>query len=197
ARTLRDPGLAAALRAFRGRHPAFDRAAAEARFQHVFVALQEAWGKGRWDDARPYTTDMAWNTLRFWIDRYQRAGLVNRVADARVESMELARVTVDAWYESFTLHIRATLRDWVEDANTHKVVAGDPDAEHRFSEYWTFIRAVGSGDASGDPTRCPSCGAPLDRVNAAGTCGYCDSVITTGRFDWVLSRIEQAEVYRG
>jgi hypothetical protein len=44
---------------------------------------------------------------------------------------------------------------------------------------------------------CPSCGAPLDNVNAAGICGYCDGKITSGRFDWVLSRIEQAEAYQG
>jgi len=44
---------------------------------------------------------------------------------------------------------------------------------------------------------CGSCGAPLDQVNQAGVCGYCDSKITTGRFDWVLARIDQPEAYRG
>jgi hypothetical protein len=28
-------------------------------------------------------------------------------------------------------------------------------------------------------------------------CGYCDTVITTGRFDWVLSRIHQTAEYEG
>jgi hypothetical protein len=31
----------------------------------------------------------------------------------------------------------------------------------------------------------------------AGVCGYCDAKITTGAFDWVLSRIEQDESYVG
>ena len=28
---------------------------------------------------------------------------------------------------------------------------------------------------------------PLDRISQAGICGYCDSKITSGRFDWVLA----------
>jgi hypothetical protein len=77
------------------------------------------------------------------------------------------------------------------------VVGGNKDRDRKFTEYWTFVRAIGSGDKSADPAHCPSCGAPLDKVNAAGKCGYCDTVITTGKFDWVLTRIDQAEVYRG
>ena len=40
-----------------------------------------------------------------------------------------------------------------------------------------------TGGGSGDPGQCPSCGAPLDRVNQAGTCEYCDAHITNGRFE--------------
>ena len=41
----------------------------------------------------------------------------------------------------------------------------------------------------GNPT-----GAALE-VNMAGECAYCSSKITSGQFDWVLSRIEQDESY--
>jgi predicted lipid-binding transport protein (Tim44 family) len=192
-----DPYLAPALRAFNGRHADFNTATWERRLHHVFLALQQAWSEARWQDARPYLTDAAWNTLRFWLDRYERAGLRNRLADARILRMQLVKVTLDPWYESVTVRFWAELRDWVERLDDHKVVAGDARTPKPFSEYWTFIRAVGSGAKSDDPSRCPSCGAPLDHINAAGVCGYCDSVITTGQFDWVLSRIEQVEVYTG
>jgi predicted amidophosphoribosyltransferase len=43
---------------------------------------------------------------------------------------------------------------------------------------------------------CPNCGAPLN-VNMAGRCEHCDAKITSGEFDWVLSRIEQDEAYEG
>ena len=44
--------------------------------------------------------------------------------------------------------------------------------------------------------QCPNCGAAL-KVNMAGVCEYCRSKITSGEFDWVLSRIEQDEAYAG
>jgi hypothetical protein len=85
------------------------------------------------------------------------------------------------------------MKDSVVD-RTGRVVGGNANVARRFSELWTFLRsAEGTGDSHGDRFACPSCGAPLDRVNETGICGYCDSKITTGRFDWVLARIEQPE----
>jgi hypothetical protein len=128
--------------------------------------------------------------------RYREAGLRNRAADVRLVRTQVVKITLDAWYEAVTVRMWGAMKDWTEGADG-RVVAGSRDQDRRFSEYWTFLRGVGTGAASGDPAHCPSCGAPLDRVNAAGVCGYCDTVITTGRFDWVLSRIDQAEDYRG
>jgi len=31
----------------------------------------------------------------------------------------------------------------------------------------------------------------------AGNCEYCGTLVTSGAFDWVLSRIEQDDVYAG
>ena len=59
----------------------------------------------------------------------------------------------------------------------------------RYSEYWTFIRSANARGASGKDPVCPNCGAPVNAINMAGECGSC-------RVDWVLSRIEQDEVYR-
>jgi len=43
---------------------------------------------------------------------------------------------------------------------------------------------------------CPNCAAPL-KVNNAGVCQFCGGKITSGEFDWVLSKIEQDESYAG
>ncbi|MEM9490626.1 MAG: hypothetical protein AAGC55_15880, partial [Myxococcota bacterium] len=60
-----------------------------------------------------------------------------------------------------------------------------------------LIRATGVRGAARADRACPSCGAPLDQVNMAGTCEYCGSHLTSGEFDWVLSKIEQDDSYRG
>ena len=103
---------------------------------------------------------------------------------------------MDAFYESLTVRVFASLRDYTVDEKSGQVISGDPKRPRAFSEYWTFIRRVGHKPSRANGQQCPACGAPLDRINQAGVCEYCQSVITKGDFDWVLSNIEQDEVYQ-
>ncbi len=195
--TVSDPGLSAAQRNLHVRHPDFDDAAFQKRVSLTFHGLQLAWSAGRWQDARPYVTDPLFQTLRFQVERYTKSGLRNQLDDVVLAKQVTTRIATDAWYESITVRLWASAKDSVIQVDTGEVVGGNPKVDRRFSEYWTFVRAAGTGGGSRDAARCPSCGAPLDNVNAAGICGYCESKITTGRFDWVLSRIEQPEAYQG
>lgn len=190
------PDLAARMRELMARHPDFELSAFRDRVEKIYTELQAAWSEGRWEAVRPWVTDHLFQTLRFWMERYTRHGLQNRLTDVRLHRIEVVSVGVDAWYESVTVRIWGSMTDCVVDASG-RVVGGNPRVPREFSEYWTFLRASGTGGAVHDAHRCPSCGAPLDRVNQAGICGYCDSKITTGRFDWVLSRIDQPEAYAG
>ncbi len=95
------------------------------------------------------------------------------------------------------MRIWGSMIDATVEVGSGKLVGGNDKKARRFSEYWTFLRASGTGAASKDAHSCPSCGAALDRISQAGVCGYCDTVITTGRFDWVLSRIHQTAEYEG
>jgi predicted lipid-binding transport protein (Tim44 family) len=194
--TVLDPELGRAWRAFVGRHPGFDGPAFQERVKGIFLALQAAWSAGDWDVARPHVTDTLYQTLRFYLEQYAEHDLKNRLGDVQLLKQEVVKVQVDAWYESITVRIWGEMRDWIENGRG-EVVGGNDKRTRQFSEYWTFIRAIGSGDASVAPTGCPSCGAPLDRISQTGICGYCESKITTGQFDWVLSRIDQPQVYRG
>jgi len=194
--TVLDPDLGTAWRSFRGRHPSFDPAAFQQRVDGIYHALQTSWSEGDWEQARPYVTDTLYQTLRFYLEQYTEHDLRNRLGDVQLTRQQVVKVEVDAWYESITVRIWGSMKDWVEDADG-KVVGGNNKADRQFSEYWTFLRAIGSGDETHAAGSCPSCGAPLDRINQAGICGYCESKITTGKFDWVLSRIDQPEVYRG
>ena len=79
------------------------------------------------------------------------------------------------------------------DERTGKVIFGSREPSS-FTEFWTFQRARGTrttGRSVLDRV-CPNCGAPLD-MNQIGECKYCQAAVTSGRFDWVLSRIEQED----
>ena len=75
-------------------------------------------------------------------------------------------------------------------------MAGDRGKDRVYSEYWTLIRSAGVQGAPRADQSCPNCGAPLT-VNMAGRCEHCDADVTSGDFDWVLSKIEQDDAYTG
>jgi len=74
------------------------------------------------------------------------------------------------------------------------VISGNRRRPRSYSEYWTLIRGSGTRGAPRKDNNCPHCGAPL-RIGMAGQCEYCRVKITSGEFDWVLSRIEQDEAF--
>ena len=195
------PDLSLQARALTTRHPGFTWPAFNQTVEAVFHKLQQAWSEQRWELARPLETDALFQTHRFWMERYRRHGLVNKLDRVAVRRIEPARIGKDAFYEAVTVRVFASMHDWTERVADGKVVAGSKDQPRVFSEYWTFIRRIGASARpeadTWDADHCPSCGAPLDNVSQTGVCGYCEAKITTGDFDWVLSRIEQDEAYRG
>ena len=60
----------------------------------------------------------------------------------------------------------------------------------------TLNRAPRDKLAAGASGKCGNCGAPL-KVTMAGSCEFCGAHVTAGAFDWVLSKIEQDDTYRG
>jgi len=194
--TLQAPDLQANLRAIRARHPDFEMSQFRETAAQAFMAMQEAWSELDWERARPYQTDRLYQSNRFWIEAYKRSGYQNHLADIKIDRMQPARITLDAWYESITVRIYARMKDWTTD-DRGKVIGGSDKQAKIFSEYWTFVRSATQSKESWDGKGCPSCGAALDRLSETGVCGYCDSKITTGQFTWVLSAITQDESYTG
>ena len=144
---------------------------------------------------RPYVSDSLFQMLNYWIGEYRRQRLRNVLEDVRIEKIEPVKVGIDAFHDALTFRIFASMRDYTVDERG-RVVCGDKGTPRRFSEYWTFIRRRGAKESGRGDNNCPNCGAAL-KINMAGVCEYCQGKVTSGEFDWVLSRIEQDEAYRG
>jgi hypothetical protein len=103
------------------------------------------------------------------------------------------RVVHGQVFDDLTVRITASCADYEVD-QSGRVVFGDRTVRP-FSEEWTFQRSVGVA-TSGKPgtleNTCPRCGAPL-QLTAIGECRYCKAAVTSGKFDWVVSRIEQED----
>lgn len=194
--TVTQPNFPAVRAAFEENNPTFSWADFQARARLIFSELQAAWSMLNWERARPHETDNIFQMHRYWIEAYQRQGLRNALDQCRITGMQPVKIKLDAFYNSITLRIFAEGYDYTVDKNG-RVVAGSNKNLRRWSEYWTFIRNSKSAPApSKADLNCPNCGAPL-KVNAAGVCEFCGGKITSGDFDWVLSRIEQDDSYSG
>jgi Tim44-like domain len=181
---------------FQQHNPSFRWLDFENRVGLIFNELQLAWSSLQWERARPHETDNIFQMHQYWIEAYKRQGLRNALDNFRITRMLPVKIKEDAFYHSITMRIWAEGQDYTVDKQG-KVVSGSNKKMRRWSEYWTFIR-----NRNAKPTHaradlnCPNCGAPL-KINVTGICEYCHGKVTSGEFDWVLSKIEQDESYRG
>lgn len=194
--TVVQRGFTEARAAFEEMNPNFKWGEFMERARLIFNELQTAWSTLDWERARPHETDNIFQMHRYWIEAYKRQGLRNALDDCRILSMQPARITGDAFYNAITLRIGAEGYDYTVDAKG-KVVAGSKRSKRRWTEYWTFIRNRNAKPLhSRTDLSCPNCGAPL-KVNVTGICEFCQGKVSSGEFDWVLSKIEQDEAYAG
>jgi hypothetical protein len=182
--------------AFENNHPDFSWGEFQARARLIFDELQAAWSDQNWERARPHETDNLFQMHQYWINAYQRQRLRNMLDKCQVTALQPVKIKEDQFYNAITLRIGAQGYDYTVD-ESGKVVSGSPKKLRYWSEYWTFIRSRNAKpSAARADLNCPNCGAPL-KVNNSGVCEFCGGKITSGDFDWVLSRIEQDESYAG
>ena len=167
--TVYPANFAAQQRAFAGRHPDFSWDAMRARVEAIFLNLQEAWSSLEFERARPFETDVLYDTHRYWIERYKSSGLRNRLEQVKITRVVPCRIEFDAFYEIYTVRIFASMVDYVVDREG-KVVSGDRDKPRVFSEYWTFIRRVGASRPAFHPPPPPPRGDPAPPTKGPATC---------------------------
>jgi predicted lipid-binding transport protein (Tim44 family) len=193
--TIRDTGLPAALSRIRTKDPAFDVAQFNARVGLIFQQFQIGWSGRDLTKMRPFMSDALFTTQQYWIQAYLAQHLRNMTDGARVTNIELAKAVTDAYYDAITVRLHATSADYTI-SDDGRVVSGNKSRQRAYTEYWTLIRGTNRKGPTRTDLACSNCGAPLE-VNMVGTCKYCNVKVTTGDFDWVLSRIEQDESYTG
>jgi predicted lipid-binding transport protein (Tim44 family) len=189
--TRLDP--AAGLAALRAEDAAFDPNAFTARVREAFGTLQDAWVERNVDAGRGFMSPGLYFSWSAQVDTMLAERRKNLMDHLQILGVHPVAVVHGRVFDDVTVRIDASCADYEIDEASGKMVFGSQTSEP-FTEYWTFQRAVGvkTGPTSLLDKQCPNCGAPLD-VNQIGECKYCKAAVTSGKFDWVLSRIEQAE----
>ena len=167
----------------------------EHRIRLVFAEFHAGWVARDPARVRPFVSDNLFQSQLYWIDLYRNARCVNRTDGSQILRLELASATTDAYYDAVTVRLHATGLDFTVSEDG-RLLSGSQSRPRAYSEYWTMIRGAQKKKTDKSERQCPSCGAPL-KINMTGNCEYCAVKVTSGEYDWVLSRIEQDEVYTG
>ena len=188
-------GPGAGLDAIKAHDPAFDQAGFVASAERAFFTVQQAWTEQKPDMSRQVMADGIWQQHRTQIEGYQSSGRRNVLEGLTVGRADITQASSDATYDTITVRFLAACADYDIDTASNKVVRGNKDVD-QWSEDWIFQRAAGATTRPDGGTlqkKCPNCGAPLN-LDLAGVCHYCRAPVMSGKYDWVLTRIDQVSV---
>lgn len=160
--------------------------------REVFLKIQQAWTDRDWKVIRPFESNELFATHSAQLNEYIKNNKINVIEKINISNATLREFRQDGDKEVLVVELHAIMRDYVIDAKTREVLESDPNRDWNMKYLMTFNRKAGVktkvGTSNKSTTNCPNCGAPTE-ITSAGQCEYCDSVITTGEHDWVLSDI--------
>ncbi len=172
--------------------PAFDESAFLSEAERAFFVVQQAWTELKPDLSRRVMADGIWQQHKAQIEGYVAQGRRNVLEQLAVGNARIIGAHSDQTYDTLTLRFLAACADYDVDIKSGKVVRGNRSVE-QWTEDWVFQRASSATTKPKGGTlssKCPNCGAPLD-LDLAGVCSYCRAPVMSGRYDWVLTRIDQ------
>lgn len=161
--------------------------------REAFFTLQYAWSARDFSSVRPFEKEELYNQHTAQIKQYKDLGRINVLERININNAYMYKYVRNSEYEYITIYLNTRMVDYIKDEKTGNILKGSPDKDCYLKYLYTFMRKTGvttkPGLSNKSTTNCPNCGAPTE-ITSSGKCEYCDSVITTGEFDWVLSNIE-------
>lgn len=189
-------GVAAGLDSIKQHDPAFDESAFLSDVERSFFVVEQAWSERKPELSRRVMADGIWQQHKVQIDQYTAQYRRNVLDNLSIGEATVVGAHSDQAYDTVTVRILAACADYDVDDQSGKVVRGNRDMQ-QWMEDWVFQRSSDATTKTGGGTmnqHCPNCGAPLD-VDLAGVCSYCKAPIMSGKYDWVLTRIDQVQAW--
>lgn len=172
--------------------PTFDETIFLRHFRDAFVAIQTAWTQQDMSAVKHFVTDGLCEKFSVQFREQQLQRYHEQLDQITIADTLLAHFESQGPFDVLTVQVRASMIDRrISSLGNH--IGGNSTPES-FTEFWSFVRRRA---ARGQPNRgslaagqCPNCGAVL-KLTQFGKCIYCDSLVRSGWYDWVLSEITQ------
>ena len=175
--------------------PNFDASAFTSWVKEVYIQLQAAWTKKDWNLVRSLESASLYSQHSAQLEEHIQAQTTNVLERVYVENIRIKDfISNPDGNDTLVVILSSTLRDYVIEDKTRKVIEGDPQKDLFTVYQMNFIRKHGSQTESSvqdEPVsdHCPNCGAPLN-ISAISKCDYCGSDITRSPNQWVLDTYE-------
>lgn len=156
----------------------------------VYIDIQTAWCNRDLTPVKPVLHNNLYNTTEKQVQSKIDQGVIYHYESIAINTAYLTSYVMDEQYEYLTVYLNARFIDYQTDEKTGDIVRGDKNTRWDFRYKMKFMRTLGVktngnlDDMKGH--NCPNCGAPLE-ISSTGVCEYCNSVVTTGLYSWVLS----------
>ena len=184
-------GKLGGVSAIRFHDPAFDENVFLAQVQRLFFAVLEAWTSLKPPLSQGVMASLIWEEQKAQIAAYRDSGWRNVLSKLTFTSAVVAGALSDTGFDTVTVRINANSADYDVDADG-AVIRGDTNPWD-WTEDWIFQRP--STAETGRPgtvtsQRCPNCGASVN-VDITSICPFCDAAVISGKFGWLLTRIDR------
>jgi uncharacterized Zn finger protein (UPF0148 family) len=179
---------------FAAANASFDAQAVLQKVRTAFMRIQDAWRRQDISGVRVFMSDGVYQRFNTQFAMMKLLKQSNVIENLLIKNVVIDRFDSDGDFDVAHVAIQAAITDRFESAIDPSLNSGGAE---EFVEYWSFIRKRGAkqGDLYTGQS-CPNCGAGLPAsMGALSRCEYCDSVLNSGEFDWVLSEITQAADY--
>lgn len=161
--------------------------------KNVYIDIQNAWCARDLSTVRPVMHTNLYNTTDKQIQSKIQQKVIYHYESIAINTAYLTSYVQDRQFEYLTVYLNARFIDYQTNEETGQIIRGDKNTRWDFRYKMKFMRSIGvltkdatADNGGGTGHNCPNCGAPIE-ISSSGKCPYCDSVVTTGLYSWVLS----------
>jgi hypothetical protein len=184
-------GKIAGIASIRAHDPAFSEEVFLAQVERLFFAVLEAWTELKPALSQGVMAPVIWEEQRAQIEAYRAAGKRNLLDGLSLTSANVAGALSDGRIDTLTVRINAGSSDYDLDGGGRLVCGSRAVAP--WTEDWIFQRPATlatTPPGSIVSQECPNCGARVT-VDVTSICPYCGAAVISGRFGWLLTRIDR------
>lgn len=176
----------------KGNDPEFSIVKFKSDVCKTFLDMQTYWTEGNLDKIRDIETDELYEQHRKIIEDFSSKNQKNVREDVSIEGCFLNSYSKTSEKENIIVDYVTKMKDYVIQKN--EVANSKENKKKTYLYRVTYVRSAATKTDENFEARrdtiCPNCGAKV-KVAVSEYCPYCNSMITSNEYGWVISNIEK------